>query len=274
MTYRMIDTKIWDDPWFESLSVKAKCFFLYSWTNKSCDQAGMYEISLKRLEFDIGFKVTGDILEEASPKVIWFDDDNILWVRKFFKYQCHNQKFAVSALKKVESLPDKYKASFVDYNLEILGQYTSLEIPYIEGIDRVCIPGIRTVQNDSYSKVKNSTEQYSKEKKILKEKPAIEIYDLYIEKIKPKKPTREAAIKNIKILLKKYPFEDLKKSAINYEQSQTEDDKKYPYAAHNFFGQVKAYYKDYLPGVYKPMEKPDEPYYPYHKPLKPLRDDE
>jgi len=84
MSYRVFDTRTWQDPWFESLSPKAKLLFIYLWTNEICNQAGMYQISQRRIEFEVGFKID-DVMEELKEKVFWDKKRNIVWVKNFLK---------------------------------------------------------------------------------------------------------------------------------------------------------------------------------------------
>ncbi|AOV98874.1 hypothetical protein [Dehalococcoides mccartyi] len=52
MAERGFQTELWTDPFIQGLSPEAKLLFIYLWTNKHCNQAGLYEISLKTMAFD------------------------------------------------------------------------------------------------------------------------------------------------------------------------------------------------------------------------------
>ena len=119
MTCRVFSTKTWQDPWFESLSLKGKMLFIYLWTNNICNQAGMYKITKKRIEFEVGFKID-DAVDELKEKVFWDQENEIVWVKNFFKWQCQNRSFAQAALKSISKLPRKLQLAFVNYNREIL----------------------------------------------------------------------------------------------------------------------------------------------------------
>jgi len=120
MTYRQFDTGAWQDPWFESLSPQAKLIFIYLWTNDVCNQAGMYEISKRRIEFEVGFNID-DAMKELDSKVLWDTDKNIVWVKSFFKWQCQNESFAIGALKQIENSP--YLKEYLTYNAELIKKY-------------------------------------------------------------------------------------------------------------------------------------------------------
>jgi len=49
---RYISDIIWSDNWFEDLQPKEKLFFLYLLTNQQVSICGIYEISLKKIEFE------------------------------------------------------------------------------------------------------------------------------------------------------------------------------------------------------------------------------
>ena len=51
---RSINTKIWDDVWFESLTSEEKLVWLYLLTNKNTNMLGVYELSEKKIAFEIG----------------------------------------------------------------------------------------------------------------------------------------------------------------------------------------------------------------------------
>lgn len=130
MAYRSFSTGTWQDPWFETLSPKAKLLFIYLWTNDVCNQAGVYQISLRRVEFELGFKMT-DIISDLMPKVEWFDAHQIVWVKNFFRKQCANERFALGAIRCLTSIPH--------FIVELFTQYNAICIKSM-GIDTLSIP--------------------------------------------------------------------------------------------------------------------------------------
>jgi hypothetical protein len=130
MTYRSFSTGTWQDPWFETLNPNAKLLFIYLWTNDVCNQAGCYQISLRRAEFETGLKLSKTI-KELSPKVEWFPEQNIVWIKSFFRRQCANEKFALAGIRSLYSIPKSIVDKFGMYNLSILEKW---------GIDTVSIP--------------------------------------------------------------------------------------------------------------------------------------
>lgn len=74
MKIRKIQTKIWRDEWFSSLTQEAKLVFLYLITNGYMGLSGFCEISDKQIIFDTGInqKKLDVIKIELTPKVIFF----------------------------------------------------------------------------------------------------------------------------------------------------------------------------------------------------------
>ena len=118
MTFRKIDTCLWKDPWFENLQPNEKLAFIYFWTNDYCNAAGLYEISEKRILFDLGYGID-TVSKPLKYKMEWYPLTSTVWVKNFFKHQCQNGKFAVSALNSLNGNTDKLQM-FIKYNLPTL----------------------------------------------------------------------------------------------------------------------------------------------------------
>lgn len=144
MAYRKFDTGTWQDPWFEALeNPLAKLAFIYLWTNEICNPAGIYEISQKRILFELGYGID-TIYPDIKDRIIWYPDRNIIWVKRFFRRQSQNYKFALAALNSIST--DKFKLSlFIRYNQKLLESYKTKEgVPHIDisayHIDTIPIP--------------------------------------------------------------------------------------------------------------------------------------
>lgn len=122
MTYRKFDTCTWDDPWFERLSQRSKLLFIYLWSNRSCNQAGMYSISRQRIQFECGIDIE-QCADELQKKVMWDSVEEIVWVKNFFKHQCQNSKFAKSAIDSISNMPDRYRSAFAERYGSLLKGY-------------------------------------------------------------------------------------------------------------------------------------------------------
>jgi len=138
MPYRKFDTGTWQDPWFENLSAECKLAFIYFWTNEICNPAGIYEISEKRILFELGYHID-TISDSLIEKIVWYPEYKTIWVKNFFKRQCQNGKFAVAALNSLRN--DLFKIQvFINYNHDLLVKHNidlsgfkkdTISIPYL-----------------------------------------------------------------------------------------------------------------------------------------------
>lgn len=105
---RSIDTSIWGDPWFTELSAEGKMVFMYLLTNERSTAAGIFDLSPRRMAFDIGIdqSIAESALEECSGRVRWWPDHSIVWVMNFFRHQAVNDNFLKSAQRTFAELPE------------------------------------------------------------------------------------------------------------------------------------------------------------------------
>jgi hypothetical protein len=139
MPERRFDTGYWNDPDVMKLPMKAKLLYLYLWTNRHCNQAGLYEIALETIRFETGLDLQDieELLQELKKKVAWFPDQNLIWVKNFLHRQSQSPKFLAAAAKclSLVTTNNGLIKEFIEYN----ARYT-LSIPYPYPIDRVSIP--------------------------------------------------------------------------------------------------------------------------------------
>jgi hypothetical protein len=148
MAYREIDTSTWQDPWFEGLSVNSKLLFIYLWTNETCNQAGFYKITKRRIQFDCGVDID-ECADEIKQKVEWFPQQGLVWVKNFFKRQCKNSKFAIAGINSAKkTLSSEMLLQFLEYNKCIWYEY---------GIDTVSL-GYSTEQNRTVTEQSSNRE--------------------------------------------------------------------------------------------------------------------
>lgn len=144
MAYRKFDTGTWQDPWFEDLDTKAKLAFIYLWTNDVCSPAGMYEISDKRINFELGYGMDM-VSEQLKPKVIWYPERKMVWIKNFFRHQCQNYKFALAALSSIKN--DSFKLGlFIEQNRNILESFKDKDGQQIIDLSRYHIDTISSDQ--------------------------------------------------------------------------------------------------------------------------------
>jgi hypothetical protein len=139
VAYRSFSTETWQDPWFEPLSIKAKLLFIYLWTNDVCNQSGCYQISPRRVEFETSLKIQ-DVIQELRPKAEWFKEEQIVWVKSFFKRQCANEKFALAGIRSLYCIPKTIVEQWINHNLFLLKKYgiDTVSIPHKTEFDTLC----------------------------------------------------------------------------------------------------------------------------------------
>ncbi|GAI72820.1 unnamed protein product [marine sediment metagenome] len=150
MPERRFDDGYWDDPFVQLLSRDGKLLYAYLWTNKHCNQAGLYQITPSTIAFEtkLGEADIPQLLEELAPKVIWYRGENLVWVKNFIKRQSISSKFLVAVARCLTSI-NHHEAveAVINYNRE---RYTLL-IPYEYPTDRVSIPSTSTSPSKSLS---------------------------------------------------------------------------------------------------------------------------
>jgi len=137
---RRFDTGYWNDPDIMKYPMKAKMLYLYLWTNRHCNQAGLYEIALETIRFETGLELEEipELLQVLEKKVAWLPDRNLMWVKNFLHRQSRSPTFLAAAANYLKTVPDNGLVSaYIKYN----EQY-GLSIPYPYPTDRVSIPSI------------------------------------------------------------------------------------------------------------------------------------
>jgi hypothetical protein len=125
-TKRMTDAEKWKDPFFEELNNEAKLAWLFLLDD--CDNAGIWQKSLKRLNYNCNSNFTEDSLYKILKDRIEIISDDKWFIPKFLTFQyginwiTSNNKAVISAKNKLEALK--------------LIKNNTLSIPYIYPIDR------------------------------------------------------------------------------------------------------------------------------------------
>ena len=86
--FRQIHVKIWKDPWFLELEPDEKLLFTYLVTNESTNLAGIYEISMRVMEFETGMtrERLSEILAKFSENDKVYCEGDIVWVVNLRRY--------------------------------------------------------------------------------------------------------------------------------------------------------------------------------------------
>lgn len=105
MPKRMISSDMWSDKIFEGLGCKEKLLFIYLITSPYTSQAGIGQVTDKRIadDTDLDRKEIPDIMLNLAGLVErqkeWF------WVKNFLAHQGQNPSFCISAIKYAEKTP-------------------------------------------------------------------------------------------------------------------------------------------------------------------------
>lgn len=139
MTERRFDDGYWDDHFVQSLPKDGKLLYAYLWTNKHCNSSGLYQITPSTIAFET--KLAGEdipqFFEELIPKVVWYRDENLIWVKNFIKKQSISPTFLVAVARCLIPINNNIAVeALIDYNRE---RY-SLLIPYENPMGRVSRP--------------------------------------------------------------------------------------------------------------------------------------
>ena len=108
---RRIDTATWDDPWFAGLDVSGKLLFLYLLTNRRTTSCGAFEITLRAIAFETGIEQSQveSLIASFGERVQWFPDDQIVFVRNFYRRQKPNASFTTNAQRSAADLPARVR---------------------------------------------------------------------------------------------------------------------------------------------------------------------
>ena len=138
MTQRSFDDAFWNDPYVQELDKGTRLLFIYLWTNRHCNSAGLYEITLKTIAFDTGLPQNDlpGMFDKLKLKVKWAPECNIVWVKNFVKRQPKSPYFLKAVARCLPNISNNGMVA------EFLSYYKSfgIQIPIEEGIERVSIP--------------------------------------------------------------------------------------------------------------------------------------
>jgi hypothetical protein len=138
-TYRQIHINIWDDPRFEEYSPHAKLLFIYGFSNKHRNEAGLYSISIKKFAFETGLSIeeTESALKEITASGSWKYDyeAKVLWIVNALKYQSVNDKCLIAINRDIQTISIPMKEEFKTHCNTIGYPLDTHVIPKGKGID-------------------------------------------------------------------------------------------------------------------------------------------
>lgn len=91
---RMINTKFWTDTYVEKLDPIERLVFIYLLTNTNTNISGIYEITVKRVAFDVGLdiSVATNILNRLESDGKIKRENGFIAIKNFIKHQAINPK--------------------------------------------------------------------------------------------------------------------------------------------------------------------------------------
>ena len=88
---RVVDTSFWTDGKIEEFTPEDKYFMLYLLTNPATTQLGIYEISIKRVAFELGYSMDAvraliERFEYVHGMILYSKDTNEIAVKNFLRH--------------------------------------------------------------------------------------------------------------------------------------------------------------------------------------------
>ena len=110
--YRKVQTTFWTDPWVMELTPEKKYFYLYLLTNDKVKQCGIYEIPLRKMEFETGYNRDTILLFlselQKMSKIVYNLETNEICVINFSKYNFSSSPKVQSCIaKEFKQVKDK-----------------------------------------------------------------------------------------------------------------------------------------------------------------------
>lgn len=131
MKQRSINTSIWVDGWFQDLEPKRKLLFMFLLTNPETNLAGIYEITIKTIEFhtSLSIKEITDFLKEFQDSKKVFRTRNYVIMVNHLKHQKLNTNMKTSLFGILNSLPEYVKKSegYIEYQ-KVMKSYSNVEL--------------------------------------------------------------------------------------------------------------------------------------------------
>lgn len=141
MPERGFDTGFWSDPFVQKLPEEGKLLFFYLNMNEHCNQAGLYRITPVTIAFETQLAQPDipDLLKSLSPRVEWYPELSLVWVKDFLREQAKSPKFIIAAIKSLDThrLPEEIRNAFETYNEELLHGVAPSE--HISPTKRECV---------------------------------------------------------------------------------------------------------------------------------------
>jgi hypothetical protein len=119
--YSTVKDDLWQDTWFEELSVEERYLFLYCTTSPRQTTCGAFEITLRTLSHDTRLEertldVLESLVERSQGRVMWWPEHNTVWVRNRYKHQGNPafEKYRIGAAKSLKRFSLEVQAAVLE----------------------------------------------------------------------------------------------------------------------------------------------------------------
>ena len=133
MKSRKFESKFFNDPWVESLSLEARYVYIYYLFNSKVNWLGCYEISDRQVLFEIGNELTISSLQKikdkfaADGKIIFYKHYVILVNSEKYENHMNNIQLMRTAFKQYNELSEEIqKEMFKAKPRPIVDKYTEI----------------------------------------------------------------------------------------------------------------------------------------------------
>lgn len=234
--YRAIQTKFWNDPWILELTPEQKYFYIYLLTNPNVTQCGIYEISIRQVEYETGYNkdTVNKLLEllEKSKKIKYSYKTSEICIINFSKYN-----FTLSPQVKtciIREFADVKDKDLIPYVYGIDTKYRD----YVETKDRLSIDSGEKEKEQEKEEEKEEEKEIDVEYDLMKE--ILSFFGFSIEKDDEKKNQVLEFLKTITI---SNQINHFKKQFVAYKNYKAETGEKV-HGFSKFFGEKNEEYQD------------------------------
>lgn len=148
--YRYVYCEFWTDPDVLEFTPEEKNFYLYILTNPHTSQCGIFEISVKQMEFETGYN--RDTIQKLINRFEEYDK---------IKYNFETKEMAIKNWPKYNGTKSPKVQKCIDEELKKIKDILLIE--YVYGMDMVCIP-LRKEKEERKEEIKEKEKEKEERK--------------------------------------------------------------------------------------------------------------
>ena len=207
----MINTKFWDDNFVGELNPTGKLLFLYLLTNPLTNLLGVYEITIRRIEFDTGIdkgKIADYLEGFAKAKKAFLIDDYII-IPNWLKNQELNSNMKKAVIKEFNALPNTLKEKIVTNGSEPLNNDNEAYINLLKHIREIEVESEDEIEDEKEQKIEG-----------LDYDALLNFYNTTCKNLPQAKELNAKRISHINARLETYTKADIKTVIVNASKSE------------------------------------------------------